>query len=128
MSNILYYSKFCGQSIKVIALLQKHELVSVFDEIVCVDNADNTNVKTDIPKSIKSVPTIITPDYDVPLTDSNVIRWIEYMLIKRNNKMKQNHYNNNDVIRPKMSKPRKSDKQELQHAFEKLQNERNYEY
>lgn len=82
--NTLYYSKFCVKCSQLFIELHKYQLFSIFQQIICVDNVQNNDIQSDLPKFITCVPTIITPDYHVPLIDNTVWQWIYFKLYKRN--------------------------------------------
>ena len=71
-SFILFYSNYCEHCKNFLVKLKEidSELFNRFKKI-CVDNNNK------IPKSITSVPTIITPSHDYALTDNAVFMWLD---------------------------------------------------
>ena len=76
----LYYSKFCKYSSSILAYIKQYHLYDSFDAIICVDNVRNNGVKQNLPNYIVSVPTLVTPEYDIPLIDSNVMQWLQNLV------------------------------------------------
>lgn len=71
-SFILFYSNYCKHCKDFLVKLRDMDF-GLFNKFrkICVD--DNQN----LPSSITSVPTIITPTHDQPLTDSAVFLWLD---------------------------------------------------
>ena len=84
--SILYYSKYCKQCKKLFLKLKEKNLFSIFQQVVCVDNHDNTGVNEEIPKHVTCVPFIITDDYDNPLINDIIFKWIDYKYLELNKK------------------------------------------
>ena len=82
---ILFYSNKCKHCKDFIISLQKLDttLYNNFNKI-CVDNNPN------IPKAIESVPTIIVPSHQYPLTDNAVFMWLETMASQYSSQSKPN--------------------------------------
>jgi hypothetical protein len=69
---VLFHSNYCQHCKDFIEKLQKvgGGLYQKFT-LICVDNNQS------IPKSIQSVPTILVPSHEHPLTDSSVFMWLD---------------------------------------------------
>ena len=84
--SILYYSKYCQQCKKLFLSLKEKKLFPIFNQLICVDNEDNTGVDDKIPKHVTCVPFIVTDDYDNPLINDIIFKWIDYKYLEFNNK------------------------------------------
>ena len=73
-SFVVFYSNFCDHSKEFLIKLKnlKNGLYEKFTKI-CVDNNQS------IPVAIKSVPTILVPSHQYPLTDNSVFLWLDSM-------------------------------------------------
>jgi len=80
--NILYYSNFCDKCLYLFQKLQNENLFFIFDKIICVDKLDN------IPENITCVPCIITNDYNIPLINEFVFKWIDFKNVQITEKIK----------------------------------------
>jgi hypothetical protein len=82
---ILFYSNKCEHCKEFIIKL-KETNIDIFNKFnkICVDNNQN------IPKAIESVPTIIVPSHQYPLTDNSVFLWLDTMLSNSNSNSSQN--------------------------------------
>ena len=89
MSNTLFYSNYCKYSNNLIKELKSNNILYTFQNIICID--DITYDK--IPKYLKTVPTIIIPEYDKPIEYENALIWL---------KMKQKNKNQENKIQKKM--------------------------
>ncbi len=71
-SFVVFYSNFCDHSKEFLVKLKnmRNGLFEKFTKI-CVDNNQS------IPAAIKSVPTILVPSHQYPLTDNSVFLWLE---------------------------------------------------
>jgi hypothetical protein len=69
---VLFHSNYCQHCKEFLERLEKlgGGLYQKFTKI-CVDNNPS------IPKSIQSVPTILVPSHEHPLTDSSVFMWLD---------------------------------------------------
>ena len=70
-SFVIFYSNYCSHSKEFLVGLKnlRNGLFEKFTKI-CVDNNPS------IPKAIKSVPTILVPNHEYPLTDNHVFNWL----------------------------------------------------
>ena len=97
-SFVLFYSNYCRHCKDFLVKLRDldYELFNGFKKI-CVD--DNQN----IPNTITSVPSIITPTHNQPLTDNAVFIWLDTLadqFINKNketNKTQENHSGNENI-------------------------------
>jgi len=86
----LFYSKFCPYSSAILQYIKSYHLYELFDAIICVDNRMNNGIKINLPNYVASVPTLITPEYDIPLIDSNVMIWLKNIVKNKLQKPKMN--------------------------------------
>lgn len=85
---VLFYSNYCQHCKEFLSKLKKKDiqLFKKFNKILVDGN-------TNIPKSIVSVPTIITPSHNHPLTDNSVFIWLDTMAdnyVENNNQLSNN--------------------------------------
>lgn len=71
---VLFYSVYCQHCKEFVNNLRKSGLFDRFEK-VCVDQPR----KTVIPKEIKSVPTIIVPQSQLPLKGNDAFQWLYLM-------------------------------------------------
>lgn len=94
-NHILFYSKYCNHSKDFFSKLLKTDYNNKFVKI-CVDNK---NYK--IPSFIKTVPTIIVPQSNTPLTGNNVFNWLDSVTSQNNNNSNSQNFkqnSNNEVL------------------------------
>lgn len=72
-NHVLFYSERCQHSGELINLLSKTQYKDVFVRI-------NVDYNRNLPKSIKSVPTIIVPTHRDPLSGNAAFMWINSAL------------------------------------------------
>ena len=73
--RVLFYSKKCEFSNKILDLIHKNNLINKF-KLVCIEEID---IKT-LPPSITSVPTLIVPESKYPLVGQSAF---EFLLNKK---------------------------------------------
>lgn len=73
-SFILFYSNYCDHSKDFLLKLKKLN-ISLFNKFTKISVDNNSK----IPKGIESVPTIIVPSHNYPLTDNSVFIWLDTM-------------------------------------------------
>ena len=102
MESTLFYSKYCGHCKNFIMELKKEDLMSSFQNYICVDKGRN------LPEFVKQVPCILVTDHDEPLLGNKAFAWINFMKMKRSEKIESennvnafdfnNSFDNFDVI------------------------------
>ena len=75
--NFLYYSTQCSHSLELINDLKENELINEIN-IVCIDNK---NIK--LPSFLKSVPTLVVEEADIPLVGEDAFKWIKWKIDKK---------------------------------------------
>lgn len=80
-SHILYYSEFCPFCEKLFVELRKSQMIRQFTRLICVDNREQEEVI--IPDEVVVVPTVITSDYQIPLVDDGLYRWLDFKKLQR---------------------------------------------
>ena len=78
--NVLYFSKYCSTCEKLLLYLESIDRLDLFEKYVCVDNWMNNGFISNIPPSVDRVPMVITPDYDEPLKDDLINKWIDFTI------------------------------------------------
>jgi hypothetical protein len=63
--------------------LKKEELISSFENYICVDKRKN------LPDFVKQIPCILVKDHDEPLLGSKAFAWINYMKMKKAEKIEK---------------------------------------
>lgn len=86
--NTLFYSKYCIHCKNFILQLKTQDLLSYFTKKICIDNPE---IKNKLPPFLKEVPTIITDDYDQPMSSDMAFKWISF---KKKNSQNNNQNNN----------------------------------
>jgi len=77
MESTLFYSKYCNHCKDFIIELKKEELISSFDNYICVDKRRN------LPDFVIQVPCILIKDHEEPLLGSKAFAWINFMKMKK---------------------------------------------
>lgn len=88
--NILYFSRRCNHCKDFILELKNLGLINEF-KFVCVDGNRN------LPKFVKSIPTIKVTDYEEPLSGDFAFKWIAY---KRQQIQKEQQTQNEQELGP----------------------------
>jgi len=81
METTLFYSKYCGHCKNFIMELKKEELISSFENYICIDKRKN------LPDFVKQVPCILIKDHDEPLLGNKAFAWINFMKMKKSEKI-----------------------------------------
>lgn len=92
---VIFYSNHCQHCKEFLVRLQKlgGNLYQKFTKI-CVDNNPS------VPKSIQSVPTILVPSHEHPLTDSSVFMWLDTLGGNFNKEQNNSHWKNSVEASP----------------------------
>jgi hypothetical protein len=93
--KIIFYSKKCEYSNKMLNFLEKYNLTNNF-KLIDIDTSENT-----IPKEITVVPTIIDSSIDKPLKSKEAFEYLlnlKYFNIKTNNIEYKKHIPENPTI------------------------------
>jgi hypothetical protein len=92
--KVIFYSKKCEYSTKMLSFLEKYNLTNNF-KLIDIDNNSN------IPKEITVVPTIIDSEINKPLESKEAFEYLlnlKYFNIKTNNIEYKKHIPDNPVI------------------------------
>ena len=81
-NHVLFYSERCNHSKELIQIISKSSLNNVFIKI-------NVDYNRNLPKSIKTVPTIIVPTHNEPLTGNGAFMWVTTMSNKQQQQQQQ---------------------------------------
>lgn len=74
---ILYYSRYCKYCKNFILQLKQNNLLDYFTKKICIDNPQ---IKSHLPSFLKEVPTIVTDDYDKPMSSDVAFKWITFRI------------------------------------------------
>jgi hypothetical protein len=99
--NTLFYSRHCKYCKNLILQLKRADLLNYFTKKICVDDPQ---IRKRLPKYVKEVPTIITDDYDQPLSSDFAFKWVTFKIQEKQKleaqKQSQQKQKNSDVCIP----------------------------
>ena len=84
--NTLYYSRYCQHCKNFILQLKNNDLLDYFTKKINIDNHKNN-----LPPFLKEVPTIITDDYNEPLSSDMAFKWVTFKIKTQNVKKEDNN-------------------------------------
>jgi hypothetical protein len=120
-TNVIFYSKKCETSFKLLQLLEKEQFLQCF-KLLCVDN-----IIDKLPPQITAVPTMIVKNVNKPLMPKECFDWVKQMVEARNMNSNENINGYNTFEQSKFSDVftfLKSD-DALEQSFFKYKDEKN---